>query len=146
MYDPWNARNNYIDVVLDRNPDVISKFQRENFRENLTYDDKVLGMKLLEIQRQAMLMYTSCGWFFAEISGIETVQLMKYAARAMQLAKDFSDEDLQFEFLEILAKAKSNIAECGTGKDVFEKYVVPSVVTINQIANLWRLIILEMSL
>lgn len=75
-------------------------------------------MELLEIQRQAMLMYTSCGWFFSEISGIETVQIMKYAARVMQLAKSFLRKDLETPFLEILKEAKSNIPEFGTGKDV----------------------------
>ena len=137
MKNPWNARNNYIDVVLNRDEDVIRNFQRENFFENLSHEEIVKAMKLLEIQRQTMLMYTSCGWFFSDISGIETVQIMKYAARAMQLAKEFSSKDLEFEFLEILDKAKSNIKECGSGKDIYNKYVVPSIITVNQIANLW---------
>ena len=64
-------------------------------------------MELLEIQRQAMLMYTSCGWFFSEISGIETVQIMKYAARAMQLAASFSNENFEEKFKEILSEAKA---------------------------------------
>ena len=139
MQNPWGARNNYIDVVLNRNEETIRKFQDENFVQNLTEEQKVNAMKLLEMQRQTMLMYTSCGWFFSEISGIETVQIMKYAARAMQLAKDFTDKDIRFEFLEILKEAKSNIAECGTGKDVYMKYVVPSVITKKQIANLWAI-------
>ena len=94
-------------------------------------------MELLEIQRQAMLMYTSCGWFFSEISGIETVQIMKYAARVMQLAKSFLKKDLETPFLEILKEAQSNLPEFGTGKDVFEKFVKPSVVTAKQIVSLW---------
>ena len=84
--NPWTIRNKYIDVILDRTYSNIRKFQKENFKADLTEEEKVKGMELLEIQRQAMLMYTSCGWFFSEISGIETVQIMKYAARAMQLA------------------------------------------------------------
>lgn len=139
MKNPWEARNNYIDVVLNRNNDVVENFHKENFCENLSYEQKVQAMKLLEIQRQAMLMYTSCGWFFSEISGIETVQIMKYAARAMQLAKDFSSKDLECEFLNILDTAKSNIQECGTGKDVYKKFVVPSIISQNQIANLWAI-------
>ena len=71
--------------------------------------DKVKAMELLEIQRQAMLMYTSCGWFFTELSGIETVQIMKYAARALQLAYRFTDKDIEGKFLEILSEAKSNM-------------------------------------
>ncbi len=135
--NPWTARNNYIDVILDRSELTIKKFQKENLLKELSEDKKVKAMELLEIQRQSMLMYTSCGWFFSEISGIETTQIMKYAARAMQLAQNFSKKDLEKHFLEILDEAKSNFAEFGTGKDIFEKFVKPSIVTMKQIASLW---------
>lgn len=135
----WNARNKYINVILDRNEMNVKKFQQENFKPDLTDDDKVHAMELLEIQRQAMLMYTSCGWFFSEISGIETVQIMKYAARAMQLASRFTSKNLEEKFLEILSQAKSNIPEFGTGKDIFERFVKPSIITVKQIATLWAL-------
>ncbi len=135
----WDVRNKYISVILDRSRINVEKFQRENFRPNLSDEDKVRAMELLEIQRQAMLMYTSCGWFFSEISGIETVQIMKYAARAMQVAARFTNKDLESKFLEILSEAKSNIPENGTGKDIFEKYVRPSVITLKQIASLWAI-------
>lgn len=135
----WNVRNKYINVILDRNEMNVKKFQQENFKPDLTDDDKVHAMELLEIQRQAMLMYTSCGWFFSEISGIETVQVMKYAARAMQLAARFTSKNLEEKFLEILSQAKSNIPEFGTGKDIFERFVKPSIITVKQIATLWAL-------
>ena len=135
----WDVRNNYIEVILNRDEMNVRKFQQENFKPELSDDDKVRAMELLEIQRQALLMYTSCGWFFSEISGIETVQIMKYAARAMQLAEKFTDKNLEENFLNILAEAKSNIAEYGTGKDIFERFVRPSVVTPKQIASLWAL-------
>ncbi len=135
----WNVRNKYINVILDRNEMNVKKFQQENFKPDLTDDDKVHAMELLEIQRQAMLMYTSCGWFFSEISGIETVQIMKYAARAMQLASRFTSKNLEEKFLEILSQAKSNIPEFGTGKDIFERFVKPSIITVKQIATLWAL-------
>lgn len=135
----WEVRNKYIDVILDRNEMNVKKFQQENFKPDLSDEQKVHAMELLEIQRQAMLMYTSCGWFFSEISGIETVQIMKYAARAMQLATKFSNKDLETHFLEILSEAKSNIPEHGTGKDIFERFVKPSIVTTKQIASLWAL-------
>ena len=131
----WNVRNKYINVI-EMN---VKKFQQENFKPDLTDDDKVRAMELLEIQRQAMLMYTSCGWFFSEISGIETVQIMKYAARAMQLAARFTSKNLEEKFLEILSQAKSNIPEFGTGKDIFERFVKPSIITVKQIATLWAL-------
>lgn len=136
---PWEARNKYIDVILDRDELTIKKFQKENFVLNLSEEQKVKAMELLEMQRQAMLMYTSCGWFFSEISGIETTQIMKYAARAMQLAQNFSKKDLEKRFSEILSEAKSNFVEFGNGKDVFEKFVKPSIVTIKQIASLWAI-------
>ena len=137
--NPWDVRNRYIEVILDRNASKIKKFQKENFKAELTEEEKIKGMELLEIQRQAMLMYTSCGWFFSEISGIETVQIMKYAARAMQLASGFSKENFEEKFLEILSEAKSNIQEFGTGKDIYERFVKPSVVTSKQIACLWAI-------
>ncbi len=137
--DVWDVRNKYIDVILDRGDMNIRNFQHENFLPDLSDEDRVHAMELLEIQRQAMLMYTSCGWFFSEISGIETVQIMKYAARAMQLASKFTDKNLEENFLNILAQAKSNIPEHGTGKDIFERFVKPSIVTTKQIASLWAL-------
>lgn len=136
---PWDARNKYIDVILDRNELTIKNFQKENFVKDLSEDQKVRAMELLEIQRQAMLMYTSCGWFFSEISGIETTQIMKYAARAMQLAQNFTKKDLEKHFLELLSEAKSNFTEFGTGKDIFERFVKPSIVTLKQIASLWAI-------
>ena len=78
--DFLSARYNYVDVILDRSITNVKQFQQEYFLPDLSEEDKVNAMKLLEMQRQAMLMYTSCGWFFCEISGIETVQIMKYAA------------------------------------------------------------------
>ncbi len=135
----WEVRNNYIEVILDRSYTNIKKFQKANFNPDLTEEEKVKGMELLEIQRQALLMYTSCGWFFSEISGIETVQIMKYAARAIQLASSFYTENLEQNFLNILAQAKSNITEFGTGKDIYERFVKPSVVTLKQIACLWAI-------
>ena len=137
--NPEDARNNYINVILDRSDVSVKNFIDEYFLPELDDEQKVKAMELLEIQRQAMLMYTSCGWFFSEISGIETVQIMKYAARVMQLAKSFINKDLETPFLEILSEAKSNIPEFGTGKDVFEKFVKPSVVTPKQIVCLWAI-------
>ena len=137
--DVWEVRNNYIDVILTRTEANIKKFQSKYFLPELSDEDKVRGMKLLEIQRQALLMYTSCGWFFSEISGIETVQIMKYAARAMQLAAYFTKQNYEKKFLEILSNAKSNIQEYGTGKDIYERFVKPSVVTPKQIASLWAI-------
>jgi len=96
--NPWDVRNNYISVILNRKESNILKFQKDNFKPKLSDEERVRAMELLEIQRQTQLMFTSCGWFFTEISGIETVQIMKYAARAIQLARKFSDKDLEDKF------------------------------------------------
>jgi len=131
------ARYAYIDVILDRSELNVKNFQNKYFLEGLDDEAKVRAMELLEIQRQAMLMYTSCGWFFCDISGIETTQIMKYAARVIQLAKNFTKKDLETQYLEILSLAKSNYPELGNGKEIYEKYVKPSVVSIKQIVSLW---------
>ncbi len=135
--DFLSARYNYIDVILDRSITNVRQFQQEYFLPDLSEEDKVNAMKLLEMQRQAMLMYTSCGWFFCEISGIETVQIMKYAARVIQLAQDFTDNDFETKYLEILSAAQSNYKEIGNGKDIYERFVKPSVITEKQIVSLW---------
>jgi len=137
--NPWEARNNYIEVILDRGDMNVKKFQNENFLPDITDAKRVKAMELLEIQRQSMLMYTSCGWFFSEVSGIEPVQILKYAARAMQLAARFTDKDFESKFLDILSEAKSNIPEQGNGRDIFERYVRPSIVTMKQLACLWAI-------
>lgn len=137
--DVWNVRNNYIAVIMDRTSSNVKSFHKKYFNSDLTEEEKIRAMELLEMQRQTLLMYTSCGWFFSEISGIETVQIMKYAARALQLSSNFTKERLENKFLEILSQAQSNIKDFGTGRDIYEKFVKPSVVTERQIACLWAI-------
>lgn len=131
--DFWQARNNYIDVILDRSLDSINQFFKQNAKKKLSEQDKVKAIKLMEIQRFAQLMYTSCGWFFADISGIETTQIMKYAYRAMELAGEFTKTNYEKTFLSILQKAKSNIIEFGNGKDIFNRWVKTSAVGFDKI-------------
>ena len=137
--DPWESRNDYISVMLDRNEISLGKFFKKHQRRELSSEEKTLVLKLLEIQRQAMLMFTSCGWFFADISGIETTQIMKYAARAIELAETFTDKDYETPFLNILEKAQSNIKDMGNGKEIYQKFVKPSVVTTKQIIAQWAI-------
>jgi alpha-amylase/alpha-mannosidase (GH57 family) len=82
--DPWLARDDYIDIILNRSPQNIELFFSKQAVRTLSDEEKVQVLKLLEIQRNGMLMYTSCGWFFDDISGIESVQVLRYACRAMQ--------------------------------------------------------------
>jgi len=126
--DPWAARNDYIQLIL--NP----KASREEFLERhagrpLNPEEKVRALTHLEIQRNSMLMYTSCGWFFTEISGIETTQVMKYAARIFDFLSDLGLPSPEKPFLDILAEAKSNIPELGTGADVYRKFAQSCRVT-----------------
>jgi alpha-amylase/alpha-mannosidase (GH57 family) len=127
--DPWAARNNYIHVILDRSPESRERFAAANFRrKSLKSGDRVKAWKLLEMERHAMLMYTSCGWFFDELTGIETVQVMQYAGRVVQLAQELFGNDLERGFLDKLALAKSNIPEHGDGAAIYEKFVKPASV------------------
>ncbi|MCA1763938.1 MAG: DUF3536 domain-containing protein [Cryomorphaceae bacterium] len=130
--DPWEVRNAYIDVILERNSKTVNKFLRTHFG-SLSAERRTHVMRILEMQRQEMLMYTSCGWFFDEISGIETVQILQYACRAIQLAESETDASLEGEFLERLSKAPSNFSGFENGADVFQSYVLPSQLTLTQI-------------
>jgi alpha-amylase/alpha-mannosidase (GH57 family) len=124
--DPWRARDEYIRVILDRSPKNVCDFLRQVSGRALSPDEKLRALKLLELQRHAMLMYTSCGWFFDELSGLETVQAIQYAARAVQLASQLTgNANLETEFVERLARAKSNIPENQDGKHVYEQFVKP---------------------
>jgi len=116
LKDPWKARNDYIDVIENRTPEVSETFMNAHASRRLDRKERARALTLLECQRNALLMFTSCGWFFNDISGIETVQLLMYAARAAELAGDDSLEKL---LLVPLASAKSNITGVGTGADLY---------------------------
>ncbi len=107
---PWEARNDYIDVILDRSRDNVESFLTKHSVEGeLSMEAKRAALKLLEIQRNAMLMYTSCGWFFDEISGIETSQIMQYASKAIQYAEELMGLSLEPQYLQNLEKSPSNV-------------------------------------
>ena len=126
--DPWAARNDSIAIILDRSPASVARFLREHASRELNETDRGTALKLLEMQRQALLMYTSCGWFFDEVSGIESVQILQYAGRAIQLGEELSGDDLETPFLTLLEKARSNIPDHGNGRRVYEKFVKPTAV------------------
>lgn len=133
--DPWQARDDYIAVVLDRSPENIDRFMGCHLTASAgEAGRRVLALKLLEMQRQAMLMYTSCGWFFDELSGLETVQVIQYAGRAVQLAAEFTATDIEQPFLERLALAKSNIVKYKDGRHIYEKWVKPASVDLKKAA------------
>jgi hypothetical protein len=86
------------------------------------------------MQRQAMLMYASCAWFYDDISGIETQQAMRHAARAIQLAQEMNEDGVEHEFIQRLAAAQSNLPEQGTGADVYRRHVEPLRVDLSKLA------------
>jgi alpha-amylase/alpha-mannosidase (GH57 family) len=134
LKDPWRARNDYIEVISDRSTPNLEKFFEEQAVHDLTPSEKITALKFLELQRHAMLMYTSCGWFFDELSGIETVQIIQYAGRALQLSKElFSGNASEQRFLELLQRAKSNIAEHRDGQLIYEKFVKPAAVDLEKV-------------
>jgi hypothetical protein len=131
---PWDARNDYIDVILDRSPEVREAFFRKHANRSLTQDEQILAFKLLEMQRHAMLMYTSCGWFFDELSGIETTQVIQYASRTLQLFEEIFAESLEPMFLDRLELAKSNISEHRDGRVIYQKFARPAMVDRRKVA------------
>ena len=132
--DPWAARDGYIEVLLDRAPGSLEAFLDRFAAVRPEGPDRVRALKLLELQRHAMLMYTSCGWFFNDLSGIETVQVLRYAGRVVQLAQEIFPLQVEPEFLRRLERARSNIRSAGTGRDLYERLVRPSVVDLPQVA------------
>lgn len=128
--DPWAARNEYIRVILKRNDANVRNFLDEFAVIDV---DVNKALRLLEMQRHAMLMYTSCGWFFDELSGIETVQVIQYACRAVQLSKQLTDRVLEGEFLNRLEKAPSNEAAYKDGAGVYKKLVIPSKTNLSRV-------------
>jgi len=132
--DPWAARDGYIDVVNDRSTASLESFSARYAAQPWNETDTASALKLMEMQRHAMLMYTSCGWFFDDISGIEAVQVLQFAGRAVQLAEEVFDTPLESQLTSGLAAAKSNVVEQGNGADIYERSVRPAKVDWEKLA------------
>ncbi|OGW84787.1 MAG: hypothetical protein A3C35_05715 [Omnitrophica bacterium RIFCSPHIGHO2_02_FULL_46_11] len=126
LKDIWQARDGYIKLILDSSEKSRWEFFEQHAIRRLSKEEVASSLQLLEMQKYAMLMYTSCGWFFTELSGIETVQILQYAARAMELARNITQQSFEEEFLKRLSEAKSNVAEYKNGRGVYEKLVKPA--------------------
>ena len=124
----WEARNDYIKLILNHSSKTQWEFFEQHASKVLSDGEVILSLQLLEMERYAMLMYTSCGWFFNDISGIETVQILQYAARAIELVEQIAHQSFEKEFMERLAEAKSNVPEFKTGRGVYKKLVKPASV------------------
>jgi alpha-amylase/alpha-mannosidase (GH57 family) len=131
--DIWEARNNYYDVVnaasLEERTMALDRFFEKYMKKNSTASEKSFVVRMMEALSNELLMYTSCGWFFSEISGIETVQDLKYAAWIFHLVGDVLPQDTKKKFLEALSHAKSNIPEFQNGKWIFENKVEKAIFT-----------------
>jgi alpha-amylase/alpha-mannosidase (GH57 family) len=135
--DPDAARNGYIDVVLNRSRSSRDTFFHEHALYEFNEEERTRALMLMELERHAMLMYTSCGWFFDDISGIETVQVIAYAGRVLQLAAYLFGKHatgLEKSFLSRLATARSNLPEQKDGATVYNRYVRSMEVTLEQVA------------
>jgi alpha-amylase/alpha-mannosidase (GH57 family) len=131
LNDPWHARDEFINVVLDREHANIERFFSIHSTRDLTRTEISRVLKLLELQRNAMLMYTSCGWFFDEVSGVETVQVMQYAAQGIQYVKELFNINLEPEFIRLLKDVPSNVFE--DAAVVYDQYVKPAAVTLYRV-------------
>ncbi len=135
LKDPWAARNDYIHVLSNQGMDSAPLFMEKHLIDPKDPKAQSEAMRLMEVQRNSMLMYTSCAWFFDEISGIETIQTMRYAARLLQLIRHHSP-DLENIFVNALSLAPSNVHHFENGADVWFKVVKPQVVDLRRaVAN-----------
>ena len=121
LKDPWSARNSYVDVVLD--PSQQDRFFGEHSVRPLSLPERERSIQLLELQRNALMMFTSCAWFFNDVSGIETIQILKYARRVMEMGKELFAVEWEESFLKQLSRAESNKPSEGNGADIYRKYV-----------------------
>lgn len=141
--DPWRARDDYIRVILQRTPDTIDTFFRKHARHSTNMEERRQGLRLMEMQRYALLMYTSCGWFFDDLSNIETVQVLQYAGRTMELAELVCRENFEPAFLETLGLAQSNIPEMGDGRRIWEKFVTKARVDLPAVTAHYALSLIQ---
>jgi len=132
--DPWGARDRYIQVILNREPDNVERFLHAEASIELDSQAQVRLLKLLEMQRNAMLMYTSCGWFFDDLARIETLQVLRYAARTIHLYEILFEDDVEEEFLTRLASARSSVPALGSGEDLYRERVAPERIGLAKVA------------
>ena len=132
--EPWLARDEYVDVILDRSQENVQSFLERHQSRTLSEVEKIDALRLLEMQRHALLMFTSCGWFFEEISRPEGTQILRYAARAIELAADVAGVQLEKEFIFRLELAPSNVDVFNNGAQVYRQLVIPAQISFRQIA------------
>ncbi len=135
LSDPWGARDAYIDVVLDRSRESVERFLAAHGSRPLTAEQRVSALELLELQRHAMLMFTSCGWFFDDLAGIEGLQVLQYAGRVVQLAEKLFGDSFEERLRSSLAEARSNRPAEGDGREVWDRHVRPARVDLPKVGG-----------
>lgn len=131
--DPWELRNHYIEIINDRSSKSINDFFKKFIKTSPTQEEKTRIIRMLEMQKQSLYMFTSCGWFFNDLSGIETTQILQYGNRAIQLAEEITFSKLNNTFKEKLAEISSNVPVYGSGKDIYERWVEPQRLSLTQV-------------
>ncbi|MEA5529044.1 DUF3536 domain-containing protein [Dolichospermum sp. UHCC 0684] len=132
--DPWQARDEYVHIMGDRTPANINRFLSRHQTRKLQAVEQVEALRLLEMQRHSLLMFTSCGWFFEEISRPEGTQILRYASRALELAGDVAGIQLEKEFLKRLGLAPSNVEEFKHGAEIYRRLVLTAQIGFKQVA------------
>jgi alpha-amylase/alpha-mannosidase (GH57 family) len=133
-FDPWATRDAYIEVILDRSHGQVGAFLRRHAGRDLPPASEARALRLLEMQRHALLMYTSCGWFFDEVSGLESTQILAYAGRALQLAEETAGVGLEAEFLARLEQVPSNLRRWGNAARVYRERIAPCRLDLARVA------------
>jgi hypothetical protein len=131
--EPWKLRDEYVQVILNRGEDFVNRFLKIHCGRELQGADRTRIIRLLEMQRQSLLMFTSCGWFFEEVSRIETIQILQYANRAIQLAEIVAGINLEGEFMEKLIEAKSNDVKLKNAALIYEKQICPKRISLTKV-------------
>ncbi|MFA6317634.1 MAG: DUF3536 domain-containing protein [Elusimicrobiota bacterium] len=140
LKDVWAARDDFISVMLDRSPESVARFMRAHAKVEPTAEVRDTVLRLMEMQKDCLFMYTSCGWFFNDISGLEAVQNLRYAARALELAARVSGTDLEGDFLQRLRLAPANHRDHGAdGAAIYRNLVKRSVVSHDHLAARYAL-------
>jgi alpha-amylase/alpha-mannosidase (GH57 family) len=132
LADPYGTVDDYIEVILDRSPESRDAFLSKHAQRELSPAEKIDVWRMLEMQRYARLIYTSCGWFFDDISNIETVKIIEFAARAVQLAQQVAEVDLEFGFINDLSAAEGNKPPLANGGEVYRELVEPSITSLEK--------------
>ncbi len=131
LNDPWEARNEYIHVILNRQEYIIQQFIKKQARRELHEEEVTTVLRLLEMQRNALLMFTSCAWFFDEVSGIETDQVLQYALRTIHYTSQVANLDLHPEFLNKLENIPSNVYENGASS--YKNNILPTRLNLERV-------------